>query len=171
MVRCPSELHPVYTVLLDGVAIDHEKVEGALACVQNFVRHPLFTQRNFFPETGISMLNTAVAATVAVRQSSEFDPWRAIGVEAGPVIADLESCREKVVSRRKAVEYTRERWFGAETVASSAVGQAASRTTVRISDVVEVGDVQYVEEHFKLGPLFAVDLCQVLGTVRRCECQ
>ena len=60
-------------------------------------------------------------------------------------------CREKVVSQRKAVKDTRERWFGAETIPSSAVGEAAPRTTVRISDRVEVGDVQYVEEHEKLG--------------------
>ena len=46
---------------------------------------------------------------------------------------------------------TRERWFSAETVASSAVGETAPRTTVRISDVIEVGDVQYVAEHEKLG--------------------
>ena len=45
----------------------------------------------------------------------------------------------------------RERWFTAETVATSAVGESAPRTTVRISDVVEVGDVQYVVEHEKLG--------------------
>ena len=55
------------------------------------------------------------------------------------------------MSRRKAVQDTRERWFGAETVASSAVGGAAPRTTVRIPDVVELGDVQYVEGHNKLG--------------------
>ena len=56
-----------------------------------------------------------------------------------------------IVSRRKAVRHTRERWFSAETVASSAVGETAPRATVHISDVFEVGDVQYVEEHEKLG--------------------
>ena len=142
MVKCPSELHPVFTVSLDGVAIDHEKVKGAVARVPDFVRHPLFTQRSFFSETGISMLNTAVTAADAVRNSDRFDPWGAIGVESGPVIADLKSCREKFLSQRKAVKDTRERWFGAETVASSAVGESAPRTIVRISDVVEVGDVQ-----------------------------
>ena len=151
MVRGPSELHPVFTVSLNGVAIDHEKVKGAVACVQDFVRHPLFTQRSFFSETGINMLNTAVTAADAVRNSGRFDPWGAIDVEAGPVIADLKSCREKVMSQRKAVKDTRERWFSAETVASSAVGEGAPRATVRISDVVEVGDVQYVAEHEKLG--------------------
>ena len=70
-----SELHPAFTVSLDGAAIDLEKVKVAVPCMQDFVRHPLFTQRNFFCETGISMLNTAVAAADAVRHSSEFDAW------------------------------------------------------------------------------------------------
>ena len=97
------------------------------------------------------MLNTAVTAADAVRNSAHFDPWGATGVEAGPVIMDLKSCREKILSQRKAMKDTRERWFTAETVASSAVGEISPRTTVRISDVVEVGDVQYVAEHEKLG--------------------
>ena len=136
---------------LNGVAIDHEKVKEAVACVQDFVRHPLFTQRRFFSQTGISILNTAITAADAVRNSARFDPWGAIDVEAGPVIADLKSCRKKVMSQRKAMRDTRERWFTAETVASSAVGESAPRTTVRISDVVKVGDVQNVAEHEKLG--------------------
>ena len=65
------------------------------------------------------MLNTAVTAADAVRSSDRFDPWGAIGVEAGPVIADLKSCREKILSQRKAVKDTQERWFSAETIASS----------------------------------------------------
>ena len=151
MLKGPSELHPVFTVSLDGVAIDHEKVKWAVACVQDFVRQPFFTQRSFFSETGISMLNTAVTASDAVQNSDTFDPWGAIIVEAGPVIADLKSCCEKILSQRKAVKDTRERWFSAEIVASSAVGESAPRTTVRISDIVEVEDVQYVAEHEKLG--------------------
>ena len=151
MGKVPSELHPVFTVSLDGVAIDHEKVKGTVACVKDFVRHPSFTQRSFSSETGISILNTAVTAADNVRNSARFDPWGATDVEAGPVIVDLKSCREKISSQRTAVKDTRERWFSAETVASSAVGESAPRTTVCISDVVEVGDVQYVAEHEKLG--------------------
>ena len=97
------------------------------------------------------MLNTAVTAADAVQNSAMCDTWGVIGVEAGHVIADLKSCREKILSQRKAMKDTRERWFSAETVASSAVRESAPRTTVRISDVVEVGDVQYVAEHEKLG--------------------
>ena len=99
------------------------------------------------------MLNTAVTAAGAVQHSSKFDPWGAIGVEVGPVIADLKSSREKIVSRRRAFIDTRERWYGAETVASSAVGGAVPRTTDCISDVVEVGVVQYVEERINRGLL------------------
>ena len=151
MVKCSSDLHPVFTVSVYEYALDHEKVKGTVACVQYFVRHPLFTQRNFFSETGIKMLNTAVTAADAVRNSSKFDPWGAIGVEAGSVFAHLKSCREKTVSRRKAAKDTQERWFGAETVASLAVSETAPRMTVRISDVVQLGDAQFVEEHEKLG--------------------
>ena len=107
MVKGHSEMHPVFTMSLNGVAISHEEVRGAVACVQDFVRHRLFRQRNFFSETGISMLNTAVTGADAVRNSAKFDPWGAISVEAGPVIADLKSCREKIESRRKAVKDTR----------------------------------------------------------------
>ena len=116
VVRGPLELHPVFTVSLDGVAMDHEKVKGAVVCVQDFVRYPLFTHRSFFSENGISMLNTAVTAADAVRNSDRFDPLGAIDVEAGPVLVDLKSCREKILSQRKAVKDTRERWFSAETL-------------------------------------------------------
>ena len=97
MVKCPSELHPVFTVSLHGVGFSHEKVKRAVACVHDFLRHPQFTQRNFSSETEISLLNPAVTAADAVRQSYKFDPRGAIGVEASPVIADLMSCRENIV--------------------------------------------------------------------------
>ena len=74
MVRCPSELHPVSTVSLDGVANNHEKMNGAVAYFQDFVCQPVFTQRNRFSETRLRMLSTAVAAAGAVRHSSELDP-------------------------------------------------------------------------------------------------
>ena len=141
-------MHPLSTVSLDGVAIEHEKVKGQWSVYRIFcvIR---FLHRSFFSEAWISMLNTAVAAADAFQNSVKFDPWGAIGVEAGPVVADLKSCREKNLSHWKAVKDTRDRWFSAEAVALSAVGENAPRTTVCISDVVEVGDVQYVAEHEK----------------------
>ena len=149
VVMGPSESHPYFTVSLNGVKIDHEEAKKANACVQPFVRSPLFTQRIFFSATGITMLNIANASADAVQQRSEFHPWGAIGVEAGTVIADLAAYREKICLRRKTTKVTPEYWFGADSVASSLVGEAAPRTTVRNSDLVEVGDLQYVDEHHK----------------------
>ena len=72
------------------------------------------------------MLNTAVTVADAVRNSARFDPWGAIGCYRGcSVITDLKSCREKIVSLREAVRDTRERWFSAKIVASTAVGETA----------------------------------------------
>ena len=166
VVSGPSKAHPIFTVSLDGVTFDHERAKRAVPCVQDILCQPLFTQRNFFSEIGIGMLSTAIAGADAVRNTSELDLWRAIRVAAGPLIADLESSWEKVVLRRKTVEDTRRCWFDAETIASSAVGEATTRTTVRISDVVGVGDVQYIEVS-----LVANDLCQFPENVRRSERQ
>ena len=44
----------------------------------------------------MSMPNTAVASGDAVQVSSDFGSGKAIGVEAGPVFADLKACCEKL---------------------------------------------------------------------------
>ena len=51
--------------------------------------------KNFFSETGISILNTAIAFADAVQHSSEFDPLKAFETETGPVISDLEAFARK----------------------------------------------------------------------------
>ena len=51
-------------------------------CTGFFASSSFHTEK-LVSETGISVLNTAVTAASAVRQSSKFDPWGAIGVEAG----------------------------------------------------------------------------------------
>ena len=76
-----------------------------------FCTSSLVHAEKLFLRDGIRMLNTAVTAADAVWNSSKFHPWGAIGVEAGPVFADLRSCREKVVSPRKVVRDTRDRCF------------------------------------------------------------
>ena len=102
-------------------------------------------------ETRIFLLNTAIASADAVQHNSEFDPsLKAIGMEAGSVTADLEACSEKVLLCRKTSKNMRERWFGADSVASSVIREAASRTVVRFSADMEAGDVQYVDEHHEV---------------------
>ena len=115
------------------------------------MRYPLFTQRIFYSEIEIRTLNTAIAAADVVQHSSEFGLWRATGLKAGPVIADLKSCREKALLWKKTVKDTRERWFGADSVASWVDGESAPLTTVVIFDVVAVGDVQYKDKRHERG--------------------
>ena len=148
-MKAPSQWHPTFTMSLIGVAIEQEEVKGAVAYVQDFVLNPLFTQRKLFSQTGINIINYCFADSVQI--TSEFDHWRAIWVEADPVNADPKTGCEKVLLRRKTTKGTLERWFGAESVASSVVGEAAPRKTVGISDAVEVGNVQYVDKHDKVG--------------------
>ena len=64
------------------------------------------------------------------------------GYEATPV--DLKKAYDVVVLRRKEARDTSERWFGVRSVESSEVGEPSCRTGVRISNVVEVGQVRYL---------------------------
>ena len=48
--------------------------------------------------------------------------------------------------RRKEARDTSERWFGVASVASSAVGESSGQQAVSISNVVEVGQVEYLPQ-------------------------
>ena len=135
------------------------------------MRHLLFTQRNMFPETGISMLNTAVDAADAVRHNSEFDPWGMIGVEAGPVINDLKSCRRKSCgegrqSRIHGSDGLVQIVFRRQLLVSLRPARLyASQMLLRLEMFsVSGGITNWVT-------IAAVDLCQVPERVKRCECQ
>ena len=60
---------------------------------------------------------------------------------------DLEACREKVLLLQKTATVTRDCCFAAYSVASSMVDEAAPRTIVRISDILEERDFQCVREY------------------------
>ena len=96
------------------------------------------------------MLNTALASADAVQHNSESDPWRAVGMEAGPVTADLKAFRDQILLRRKTIKDTRGCWFGADIVALLVAGEVAPHTIDRISSFVEVGDIQFIDKHHKL---------------------
>ena len=115
--RGPAEEIPRFQINLDRVTIDRRAIDSAVCCVQSFVRDPLFTQRDFFTDNGISMLLSAVNVAYDV-----------------------------VVVRRKEARDTSERWFGVASVASSAVGESSGQQAVRISNVVEVGQVEYLPQ-------------------------
>ena len=118
-----------------------------MRCVQSFVRDPLFTQRDFFTDNGISMLLSAVNVAGSVCADSMYDPWAVVYAEGhAAVVSDLKRAFDVVVVRRKEIRDTSERWFGVTSVASSAVGESSSPQGVRISNVVEVGQVAYLPQ-------------------------
>ena len=130
-----------FTINLDRVAINKEEVRGVLLCVQDFVRSSHFTQRNFFSETGLTMLSESVAIADSIASSPVYAPWSVVAsASASQVIADMCSCWDRVVLRRRSAKDTSERWRHGSTPRA----ETSSSPGVRISDVVEEGRVEYV---------------------------
>ena len=141
VIRGSSTQCEDFTISLDRVAIKKEEVRGVLFCVQDFVRSPHFTQRNFFSETGLTMLSESVAIADSITSSPFYGPWSVVAsASANQVIADMCTCWDGVVLRRCSAKDTSERWYHGGTPRS----ETASRPGVRISDVVEEGRVEYV---------------------------
>ena len=64
-----------FSISLDRVAISDEEVRGVLLCVQDFVRSPDFTQRNFFSESGLTVLSESVPIADSLTSSPVHAPW------------------------------------------------------------------------------------------------
>ena len=82
-----------------------------------------------------------------MRHQSTCELWANVlpeGYEA--TLVDLKKAYDAVVVRRKEARDTSERWFRVRSVESSEVGEPSCRAGVRISDVVEVGRVEYLSE-------------------------
>ena len=143
-LRGPLPSGEKFTVNLDRVAIREDIVRGVLLCVQDFVRDPVFTQRSFFSETGVEMLSEAAAISDSVTSRSLYVPWSAVETESSArSISDLKACFEKAVERRRVVKDTSEQWYRLGAVRPSS-GESSSQCGVRISTVVEEGQVDYV---------------------------
>ena len=133
-----------FSVNLDRVAIREDIVRGVLLCVQDFVRDPVFTQRSFFSETGVEMLSEAAAISDSITSSSVYVPWSAVETESSArITSDLKTCFEKAVERRRVVKDTSEQRYRLGAVRPSS-GESSSQYSVRISAVVEDGQVDYV---------------------------
>ena len=120
-------------------------LEKSIVCVQDFVRSPRFSQPHFFSDNGINLLFSAVNAAGSMRYQSTCEPWANVlpeGYEA--TLLDLRNANDAVVVRRKEERDTSERWFGVCSVESSEVGKPSCQAGVRISNVVEVGQVEYL---------------------------
>ena len=76
-----------------------------------------------------------------------YDPWAVISPEGyAALVSDLKRAYDVVVVRRKDARDISERWFGVASVASSVVGESSGQQAVRISNVVEVGQVEYLPQ-------------------------
>ena len=99
------------------------------------------------------MLLKAVNVAGSVCEDSVYDPWTVISREGyAAVVADLERAYDVVVVRQKDARDTSERWFGVASVAS-VVGESSGQQAVRISNVVEVGQVEYLPQSVSSVPV------------------
>ena len=145
--RGPAEEILRFQLNLDRVTIDRRSIDSAICCVQGFVRDPLFTQRNFFTDNGVLTLLSAVNLAGGDCEDCVYDPWTVILPEwYAAVVYDLKRAYDVVVFRRKDAADTSERWFGVASVESSVVAESSGQQAVRISIVVEVGELEFLPQ-------------------------
>ena len=73
-----------------------------------------------------------------------YAPWSEVESESSArIVADLKTCFEKALERRRVVKDTSEQWYSLGAVRPSS-GESSSQYGVRISTVVEEGQVDYV---------------------------
>ena len=85
------------------MAISGKAVEEVITCVQVVVRGDSFIQRNFFSDSGMAMLQHAVAAGDRVIVTEEYNPWSVFGDGSNQqIVSDFQSWQEKTLFRRKA---------------------------------------------------------------------
>ena len=122
-------------------------METSIACVQSFERSTRFIQRDFSSDNGITLHVSAVNAAGAVRDIPTRELWANVLPEGyEPTFVVLKKVYVAVVVMRKTARDTSERWFGVRCAESSVIGEPSYWTGVRISAVVEVGQVEYLSE-------------------------
>ena len=90
------------------------------------------------------MLSEAAAISDSITSSSVYVTWSTVENESSARnISDLKTCFEKVLERRRVVKDTSEQWYRLGAVRPSS-GESSSQCGVRISTVVEEGQVDYV---------------------------
>ena len=89
--------------------IAEDEMRGALLCVQDFVRSPHFTQRNFFSDSGVALLTESAAMYDSITISAVFEPWSHLQTASrSQVVAEVCACVNRAVDRRRAVKDSQE---------------------------------------------------------------
>ena len=124
--------------------ICEDEVQSAILCVQDFVRSPHFTQRNFFSDSGIAMLAESAAISDRITHSAVFEPWSHVETTSrSQVVTDVCGCLNEVLDRWRVVKDSHEQWYAVGGIRPSSE-DSTSRSGVRISNIVEEGRVEYV---------------------------
>ena len=74
IVRGPVTCGERFINNLDRVMICEDDMHSAIHCVQDFIRSPHFTQRNFFSDSGIAMLAESASISDRITHSAIFEP-------------------------------------------------------------------------------------------------
>ena len=144
IVRGPVICGGRLVINLDRVMICTDEVHSAILCVQDFVRSPHFTQRIFFSDSGIAMLADSAAISDRITQSAVFEPWSHVETTSpSRVVADVCGCVKQTLDRRRVVEDSQEQWYAVGGIRPSSE-YSASQSGVRITNILEEGQVEYV---------------------------
>ena len=121
-----------------------DEVQSAILCVQDFVTSPHFTQRSFFSDSGIAMLTESAAMSDRITHSAVFEPWSHVETTSrSQGVADVCGSVSEALDRRRVLKDSQEQWYAVGGIRPSSE-ESASRSAVRISNVVEEGRVEYV---------------------------
>ena len=144
IVRGPTTCGGRFIINLDRVMISKDEAQIAILCVQDFVRSPLFTQRNFFSDSGIAMLAESAAVSDRITHSAVFETWSHVESKSrSQVVVDVCGCVNKALDRRRLVKDSQGPWYAVGGIRPSSE-DSISRSGVRISIFVEERRVEYV---------------------------
>ena len=144
IVRVPVTCGGRFIINLEQVMICEDEVHNAILCVQDFVRSPHFTQRNFFSDSGITMLAESAAISDRITRSAVFEPWSHVEtMSRSQVVADVCGCVNEALDWRRVVKDSQEQWYAVGGIRPSSE-DSTSQSGVRISNIVEEGQVEYV---------------------------
>ena len=94
-----------FIINLDRVMICGDEVQSAILCVQDFVRSPHVTQRNFFLDSVIAMLAESAAISDRITLSAVFEPWGHVETTSrSQVVVDVCGCLNEALDRRRLVK-------------------------------------------------------------------
>ena len=90
------------------------------------------------------MLTESAAMSDGITQSAVFEPWSHVETTSrSQVVADVCGCVSEAIDRRRVLKDSQEQWYAVGGIRPSSE-DSASRSGVRISNVVEEGRVEYV---------------------------